>query len=60
MPTTHALHYRQKARELYAEAASAPSEELRHQFTTLARQYEYLAATVENMNYPDDPIPLRR
>jgi hypothetical protein len=57
MATPHAIRYREKARELYEAAASAADNELRHKFTTLARQYEYLAASVENMKYPGEPSP---
>jgi hypothetical protein len=45
---THAIRYREKARELYAAAASASTEHLRAEFTKLARQYELLAVSVES------------
>jgi hypothetical protein len=51
MPT-HALRYREKARELYEAAASAATIALRDQFALLARQYELLAANVENLSDP--------
>jgi hypothetical protein len=54
MATTHAIRYREKARELHEVAASAAKDELRHQFTNLARQYEVLATSVENLS---EPIP---
>jgi hypothetical protein len=50
MGTVQALRYREKARELYALAAAAANEHLREQFTTRARQYEHLAATLESMS----------
>jgi hypothetical protein len=47
MAAPHAIHYREKARELYEMAASASTGELRNQLATLARQYERLATSVE-------------
>lgn len=44
---THALRYREKARALYEAADSAPNNELREQFVSLARQYEQLALSTE-------------
>jgi hypothetical protein len=43
----HALRYREKARKLHEAADSAANDELREQFTSLARQYEQLAAWTE-------------
>jgi|HubBroStandDraft_1064217.scaffolds.fasta_scaffold952508_2 hypothetical protein len=57
MATTHALRYREKARELYEAAASAANAQLCEQFTNLARQYELLAVSAENFGDPGRPIP---
>jgi hypothetical protein len=56
MAMTHALRYREKARELYAEADSATSDELRNQHASLARQYEELALSTESMSESEAPI----
>jgi len=55
MATIRAVYYREKASALHEAAASASSDGLRQQLTTLARQYEHLAASVENMNHLGDP-----
>jgi hypothetical protein len=47
-PAIRAALYREKARELRETAASAPNEELREHFETLARQYEILAESIES------------
>jgi hypothetical protein len=57
METPRAIHYREKARELYEASASAPSDQLREQFAILARQYEVLASGVESMTQRWPPIP---
>jgi hypothetical protein len=51
------VRYREKARELYEAADSATSDELRYQFTMLARQYEHLAATLESLSDRRLPLP---
>jgi hypothetical protein len=51
MATVEAVrYYREKARQLFEDAASASNEHFREQFTSLARQYEQLAATLESMS----------
>jgi hypothetical protein len=42
---THAIRYREKARELYEAADSATDDD----FTSLARQYEQLASWMEGV-----------
>jgi hypothetical protein len=49
MPTPHAIHYREKSRELYEAAAAATDDESRKQFTCLARQFEQLAAWTDGV-----------
>ena len=56
MAMTHALRYREKARELYEAAVSASTEHGREQFAALARQYELLAIRIE-MSVPEPPVP---
>jgi hypothetical protein len=57
MTTPHAIRYREKVRELYEAAASAPNDQLRREFTSLAQQYEYLAAALERLSDSSRPAP---
>jgi hypothetical protein len=46
-PIPQAMNYRDKAEQLREMAASAPNDQLRDQFATLAGQYEHLAHQTE-------------
>jgi hypothetical protein len=45
-----AMHYREKASQLRGMAGSAPTDQLRDQFTILAVQYEQLAVSAERLS----------
>jgi hypothetical protein len=52
MAAVQAVRYREKARQLFEDATSAANEHLREEFTSSARRYEHLAATLESMSAP--------
>jgi hypothetical protein len=56
MATLHAIRYREKARELYEAAALATDDESRKQFTSLAGQYEQLAAWMEGIGQYESAV----
>jgi hypothetical protein len=56
MATLHAISYREKARELYEAAALATDDESRKQFTSLAGQYEQLAAWMEGIGQYESAV----
>jgi hypothetical protein len=61
MTTSHAIRYREKARELFKAAALASTDQLRDQFANLALQYEILAARMEGLadaDQPEHPWPI--
>jgi hypothetical protein len=53
MAAVQAVRYREKARQLFEDATSASNEHLRDQLANLARQYEQLAAVLEEMSGAD-------
>jgi hypothetical protein len=52
MAVIRAVNHREKARQLRETAASAPSQVLRDQLTSLAAQYDNLAANLERALAP--------